>query len=82
MMDDIIPNGSKVKFKSGGIEGLTTGVCIRGEQNQAMEYEISYFINGEHNTKWVHAFEIEVKIDNSKPPGFTFHKNDKPLIGK
>lgn len=49
-MNNIIPNGSKVIFKSGGMEAMITGVCVRGEQNQSIEYEVSCFINGERKT--------------------------------
>lgn len=80
-MNNIIPNGRKVVFKSGGIEAIVTGVCVRGEQNQSIEYNVSFFCNGERKSIWIHSFEIEPKVDNSKPMGFHSY-SDKPLISK
>jgi hypothetical protein len=80
-MNNIIPNGTTVKFKNGEIESTIIGVCVRGEQNQCIEYNVSYFYNGERKTDWVNSFEISIKQDNSKPMGFSKSIN-KPLIGR
>lgn len=80
-MNNIIPNGKTVKFKNGGIEATILGVCARGEGNTSIEYEVSFFHNGKRETDWVNSFEVELKVDNSKPVGFRPPTN-KPLIGK
>jgi hypothetical protein len=80
-MNNIIPNGSEVVFKGGKQEAIVIGVCVRGEANQSIEYEVTYFFNGDRKTVWIHSFEIDIKIDNSKPMGFSMPK-EKPLIGK
>ena len=80
-MNNIIPNGTKVKFINGGIESIIIGVCVRGEQNQSIEYEVAYFFNGERKTQWINSFEVEKKQDNSKPMGFSSQSN-KPLLGR
>ena len=80
-MNNIIPNGKQVKFTSGGIEATVIGVCVRGKENQSIEYEVSYFHNGVRKTEWINNFEVELKQDNSKPMGFS-SGNSKPLIGR
>lgn len=79
-MNNIIPNGSKVVFKGSNVEAMIIGVCVRGENNLSIEYEVACFMNGERKTWWIHNFEVEPKQDN-KPIGFRSN-NNKPLIGK
>ena len=79
-IENIIPNGSKINTKIGHIEALVIGVCVRGVNNDSIEYHIAYFLNGDYKTCWVHSFEIAIKIDNSKPMGFA-SSNNISLIG-
>lgn len=67
---NIISNGSVVITKIGKIEAIVCGICVRGVDNSSVEYNISYFANGEHKSKWIYSFEIDLKIDNSKKAGF------------
>lgn len=69
-INNIIPNGSRVITLIGNIEAIVIGVCVRGERNENIEYNISRFANGELKSDWVQSFEIKEKIDNSKPAGF------------
>lgn len=74
---NIIGNGSRVKTKIGKVDALVIGVCVRGAQNNQVEYHISRYANGEHKSEWVQSFEIEPNEDNSKPPGFNNQKRIK-----
>lgn len=69
-INNIIPNGSKVITKIGNIEALVIGVCVRGESNEHIEYNISRYFNGEHKTEWLQSYEIKIKQDTSSPVGF------------
>ena len=69
-MKNIIPNGSRVVSLSGKVEGITKGVVIRGVDNNSVEYHIGYFANGEYKEIWLYDFELKLKVDNSRPPGF------------
>lgn len=77
-INNIIPNGTKVITKIGSIECFVIGVVVRGKSNNQVEYNVSWFLNGERKSEWVYDFEIEPKIDNSKPMGFT--KSNQKLI--
>jgi len=77
-INNIIPNGSTVITKMGKIEAIVIGVCVRGEMNDHIEYNLSRFANGENKIEWVQSFEIEMKQDNSAPAGFI--NNNQKLI--
>lgn len=77
-INNIIPNGSTVTTKIGKIDAMVIGVCVRGERNEHIEYHISRFANGEYKSEWLQSYEIELKIDNSKPAGFS--NNNQTLI--
>ena len=75
---NIIPNGSRVITTIGNIEAVVIGVCVRGVENNHIEYHISRYTNGENKMDWVQSFEVEPKIDNSKPVGFA--NNNQKLL--
>lgn len=60
---NVYKGGTKVKFKSGGIEGYITGVCIRTNN---ISYAISYFSNGGASETWHFEFEFEVVREKQK----------------
>jgi len=74
---NIIKSGEVITIKMGGIKAYVIGVCIRGE---AVEYNVSYFNNKEHINIWLHSFEVELWVDNSKPAGFGNFKVDKQIL--
>lgn len=79
-INNIIPNGARVVTEIGNIEAIVIGVCVRGKNNDYIEYNISRFVNGELKVDWVQSFEIKEKIDNSKPSGFVNYNNDQKLL--
>lgn len=52
----VYKRGTKVRFKTGGLEGYITGVCMR----DGVTYAVSYFSNGGHNETWHYDFEFEI----------------------
>ncbi len=78
-LNKIIPNGTIVLTKNGDLKAIVTGICIRGLNNESIEYQIAYTLNGERKKPWVYSFEIKVKVDNSKPVGFTAN-NQKNIL--
>lgn len=52
--------GSIVKTKLSKIEGMITCQSIRFDK---IQYEISYFLNGEQKTIWMNENEFEVNIE-------------------
>lgn len=74
-MRDIIPNGTLVKTKVGDIKAYVIAVCVRGKDNGWIEYQVSYFQNGQLERKWLEDFEIEIIKENSKPIGFARTSN-------
>ncbi len=80
-MNNLIPNGSKITTKSGNLEGITKGICIRGlENNISVEYHVGMFRNGEYVSVWLFDFEIQLKKDNSSPAGFHKTSNHHKVI--
>jgi len=77
-INNIIPNGSKITTKIGNIDAIVIGICVRGENNEHIEYQISRFANGDYKSEWVQSFEIDLKIDTSKPAGF--RNNNQNLL--
>ena len=77
-LNNIIPNGTIIETISGNVEAIIIGVCIRGIENIAVEYQISYFYNGLECTTWLQEFQFKIKENNSKPAGFT-QNNQKQL---
>lgn len=47
--------GSKATTVIGKIEGIITGICIRFKK---VQYEISYFHEGKHQSIWLEECEI------------------------
>lgn len=62
----VIPIGTKIKTVVGGIDGIITGISIRGQSY--VSYAISYFHNGEYSEIWVMPFEFT--INTSTTVGF------------
>ena len=73
-IENIIPNGSMIKAKIASLEGMVTGVCVRGIDNSMIEYNVSRIVQGERKSEWYFNHEIEIK-EESKPVGF--HKATK-----
>lgn len=57
MSVEILSSGTRIKTKSGHIEGLITGMCNRDAR---IMYEMSYFNNGLHVACWLYRFEFDV----------------------
>ena len=55
-----LPCGSIVKTKLSNIEGMITCQSIRFDK---VQYEISYFNNGEQRTVWMNENEFETNIE-------------------
>jgi hypothetical protein len=55
----LIPCGIIVKSRYGNIEGMITCQNIRFDK---VQYEISYFNNGEQKTVWMNEGEFETDI--------------------
>jgi len=69
----VLPQGTKIKTKVGGVEGMVTGVSIRGS---SVYYDVTYFAGGLHKNTWMYGFEIEPLVD--KPAGF--NRDTPPAI--
>ena len=59
---NVYKRGTKIRFKSGGLEGYITGVCMR----TGVTYAVSYFSNGGHAETWHYEFEFEVITERTK----------------
>lgn len=59
----VFKTGTRVRFKSGGIEGYITCVCIRVGW---ITYGISYFNSGAYAETWHNDFEFEVISEKTK----------------
>ncbi len=55
-MVKVYRDGTKATTKIGGIEGLTTAVLIRSGR---VQYEFSYFHDGEHKDIWIEEYELD-----------------------
>lgn len=53
----IIKHGSLALTKLGNIEGIITATCIRFNK---VQYELSYFCNGEYKCIWMDESEFTV----------------------
>lgn len=74
--------GTDVIVKGVNIKAKIKGVCVRGENNSLVEYDIVYWVNGKRETEWVKAFEIELPPE-TKPMGFkSYPQDNKPLLEK
>jgi len=56
----ILPCGSIVKTKIGGIEGMITCQSIRFDK---IQYEITYFTNNEQKCIWMNENEFETNVN-------------------
>lgn len=64
---EVIKCGTKVLTKIGHIEGMVTAVSIRFE---SVQYEVSYFHDGDIKTAWVREGEFDVEDGKKIPIGF------------
>ena len=75
---NFIKSGEIVTIKMGSIKAYVIGVCVR---ENSVEYNVSYFNNKAHVSIWLHSFEVELWVDNSKPAGFgNFKKVENILL--
>lgn len=54
-MIKVYPSGACIKAKIGNVEGMITAVCMRFA---FVNYEITYFVNGEYKTVWMNENEF------------------------
>lgn len=59
--------GSEVRTKLGNNNGVITAVCIRF---QGVQYEITYFFQGEYKVVWMNESEFLVDCGNKSGIGF------------
>jgi hypothetical protein len=59
----LFPCGTMVKTKYGSIKGMITSQNIRFDR---VQYEISYFNAGEHETVWMNENEFEIDEEKRK----------------
>ena len=59
--------GSKATTIIGKIEGIITGISIRFGK---VQYELSYFEKGKHETAWVEECEITSEIKERNNIGY------------
>lgn len=65
---EVFKCGTEVVTKSGKIEAIITAACIRFEK---VQYELSYFLNGERKEVWLDEREFTTdSIGNKIPVGF------------
>jgi len=55
--------GTNVKSVQGNMQGIITGINIRFG---AIQYEFSYWLNGDHKSIWVSDVEIESEKEKQK----------------
>lgn len=55
--------GTHVITNMGSIEGMVTAICIRFD---AVTYEVSYFIEGNHKTIWINEAEFKTIPDRKR----------------
>ena len=64
--------GTEVKLKLAGINGFITAICIR--QNR-IEYEITYYTEGQQFKIWAHKSEFCPKEKEQSVKTIGFHAN-------
>lgn len=79
-INNIIPNGTKVITKIGGLECLIIGICVRGKNNEHIQYQVSRFANGEYRAEWLEDFEIILADENQKKSGFVDYQSSNKLL--
>lgn len=70
----IVPLNTRVTTVIGEVEGMITGVCIR---EGYINYDISYFKNGEYTNCWLNRAEFLVKSSNSKKVGLVNYDKEE-----
>jgi hypothetical protein len=80
MQQNFIPYGTIIETVVGGIKAIITATSIR---KNYIEYEISWFNNGDYYSRWVSECEVREIENNSKQPGFKMNnENQTKLIEK
>lgn len=64
---EVLQSGTKVKTVIGNNEAIITGVCIRFDN---VQYELSYFKDGEHKSFWVYESEFTTTVSTKQKIGF------------
>ena len=54
---ELIKCGTKVTTVIGEISGIITAICVRFDK---VQYEFSYFVNGEYKNIWIDSCEFIV----------------------
>ena len=73
-MIQVYPDGTKAKTKIGGLQGMTTGVLLRDGR---VQYEFSYFYEGDHKMLWLEEYELDFGEDK---PGSTIGYKQKGIV--
>jgi hypothetical protein len=68
--------GTEVKLKLAGIDGFITAICIR--QNR-IEYEITYYTEGQQFKIWAHKSEFCLKEKGQSTKTIGFHINKREI---
>lgn len=68
-MRDMINNGTKVEVLDSGIIGVVTGICVRGVENQAVQYEVQWLNGGSLNCIWLEEYLVKVFEETKQKAG-------------
>jgi len=68
-MVNMIKNGTKVEILSSGIKGIVTGICVRGAENQVIQYEVQWLNGGSLTCVWLEEYLVEVFEDTKQQAG-------------
>ena len=64
---NVLQCGTEVQTKIDKLNAIITGVCIR---HDSIDYNVSYFHNGEHKDVWLYEDELIIKDHKSLNIGF------------
>lgn len=64
---DVIPCGTTIVSKIAGIEGMIIAIKISFAQ---VDYDITFFIDGNFRNIWMNENEFDIKTTNRQPIGF------------
>ncbi len=64
---EIIKGGTEVITKLGNIKAIVTACTIR---ENYVQYELTWFLNGEYKTAWLSEKEFHTKPDSKTSIGF------------
>lgn len=82
-MINFLAPGTQVQTKQGGLKATIVQVAVKGEQCQAIEYQLAWITKGSRNTTWVNDFEVEPTNEKTeKTVGFTQKESNNGTFGK